>query len=92
MSKFVLIIPTCIPVAQEMVTQHFIRQGADWWHWSPDVWLLRFNWELTSAQIGEGVKQMLPNVLFVAMRIPDQLTDWSGWGPPTWQEWFNRGW
>ncbi len=91
MSKFVLVIPTCLPATQEIVTNHFSGHTY-WWHWSPDVWLLRFNGERTAADLRDEMRELLPDVYLLVMKFNSDHSEWAGFGPRDWTEWFSTGW
>jgi hypothetical protein len=91
MSKFLLVIPHCLPQTQEIVTNYFAPTAA-WWHWSSDVWLLKFNTQKTSAQLRDEMNELLPGVQKLVMRFDDQHSDWAGYGLAVWQDWFRKAW
>ena len=91
MSKFLLVIPNCLPVTQKFVTEH-LEKIADWWHWSPDVWLLRFNAEMTAEDLRDRMTQMLPNVQVLVMKFESSHWQWAGFGPQEWTSWFRTSW
>jgi hypothetical protein len=90
MSRLVVIIPMCLPVTQDTMTKYFSQKAA-YWHWSPDVWLLRYREEKTAAQLRGEIGRLLPAVQFLVMTIQSQ-GEWAGFGTPEWQDWFNKYW
>jgi hypothetical protein len=91
MSKFVVVIPNCLPETQNFLTNDF-KQHAAWWHWSSDVWLLNFSEEKTAVELRDELKQKLPGVQTLVMKLENQHWQWAGVGPPEWGEWFRECW
>jgi hypothetical protein len=91
MSKFVVVIPTCLLATQDIVTTHF-KSRASWWHWSPDVWLLRFDREMTAVELRNEMRTLLPGVHCLVMKFENQHSEWAGYGPQEWQNWFDMYW
>ena len=92
MNRFVLIIPQCLPATQQIVTRHVVSQGAAYWHWSPDVWLLSFPASKTSVAVRDELGRLLPGVQNIVVRFDDPNWDWAGFGPPEWTNWFRQSW
>lgn len=91
MSKFLVVVPNCLPATQQIVTKYF-SSDTDWWHWSPDVWLLRFGDDRTAAALRDEMRVLLPNVYVLVMKFESQHWEWAGYGPMEWTEWFRTGW
>ncbi len=91
MSKFVLIVPNSNAEQQVMITRHF-AQRASWWHYAPDVWLLRFRMDVAPVQLRDEVKQIVPGANIMALKFVNNLDDWAGYGPSEWGDWFAKAW
>ncbi len=91
MSKFLLVIPQCLPATQNLVTEHF-KLRASWWHWSSDVWLLHFSEAKTVVQLRDEMMTLLPGIYLLVMQFEDRHANWAGWGTQEWQQWFDRYW
>jgi hypothetical protein len=91
MSKFVVIIPQCLPATQDVVTRHF-STTASYWHWSPDVWLLHFRTPKSAVQIRDELRGFLPGVQLLVIRFEDRQREWAGFGPKDWENWFGQFW
>jgi hypothetical protein len=91
--KFLVVIPQCIPEVERIIITRFDKRAA-WWHWSHDMWLLRFpSGSLeTASSVRAEIGQLLPGVQCIVMQFEEQHTAWSGWGPHKWQEWFDTYW
>jgi hypothetical protein len=76
---------------QYAVQSLFPPNRAAWWHWSSEVWLLAFHDpNVTVVSLRSEVKQASPGVHCLVIKV--EGLQWAGFGPPTWQEWFNAHW
>ena len=91
MSKVVVIVPNSSPEQQLAITIHF-KQKASWWHYAPDVWLLRFATDVVPMQLRDEVKQIVPGANVMILKFVNELDDWAGYGPPEWGDWFAKAW
>jgi len=78
-------------LTQDFVTKHF-SQNAAWWHWSADVWLFRFTQEKSAAELRDEVGRLLPGTQVLTMKFDDQDSEWAGYGPKQWMDWFMEYW
>jgi hypothetical protein len=67
-----------------------LPKRASWWHYSPDVWLLKFRGDVSATSLRDEIKQVIPGALFLVMQIDSDF--WAGFGPKEWQNWFNTVW
>jgi len=92
MSKFLVIVPRCRPGTGKKMQRYLDKRHVPWWHWSDDVWLLRFSEEKTTQGLRDEIMALLPKVNFLVMKFDDRQREWAGYGPEKWEEWFNTAW
>jgi len=91
MTKFIIVLPKSTPQQQMTLHNYFLPRRASWWHWSPEVWLLTFQFENpTVEQLREEIRQILPLSFFLVFNLDN--SPYSGWGPDEWQQWFVLNW
>jgi hypothetical protein len=90
--RFIVILVGSNVGHQQRLTQHFssgVSSGISWWHWSPEVWIVKFPFDRDLNSLREEVKNAAPgcNVLIFEL-IGNYM--WAGYGPAEWQDWFYR--
>jgi hypothetical protein len=91
MRRIVLIAPRCAP-AQENALSEFVKVRASWWHYSADTWLLKFASEIETVNLRDEIQAAFPGLHFMVLGFPDKPSQWNGYGPPAWSQWFNDVW
>jgi hypothetical protein len=91
MSKVILIVPHAPPVMQKIVMD-YVKNMPGWWHYGTEVWLIRSRNKLSTQQIRDDLSKLLPKMQFMVLEFPDFPSDWNGYGPPAWSQWFRDTW
>jgi hypothetical protein len=91
MKKFLILLPGSSQEQQAILQNLFAPTRASWWHWAPEVWLLKFVSETPTVQQLHGeIRAALPTSHFLVFSLDN--SQYQGWGPTEWQHWFRDYW
>lgn len=90
MNKVILIIPNCPAETQVNVHRYVLNTRAGWWHYGAETWLLRFKENVSTRVLRDELGKLAPGLQLMVIAVPN--TQWHGYGPKEWGEWFNQTW
>jgi hypothetical protein len=98
MTHFVLIVPYCLPLVQNQITEHVKSRNFGWWHWGNDCWLLVSNNDKLDASGVRSIMHeiLIPQLAFLVLRVelPTSGMNWASTSVlgKEWTSWLQELW
>jgi hypothetical protein len=93
MNKFIVAISGGNRFIRNAITNH-VKTRFAYWHWMPDLWLLKTDRPVNAEQIRDAMMKLAPgvNVFVTPVASPPDGMNWAMYAPEEWGEWLNKNW